>query len=753
MSGALAWRVLYDLELEELEDCVDGWKSVADNTDSEAEDFVSGEAKLESALGAASDHALYSPGAQAALGECESLRGRLADAAVEADAVRQVLADGVDELRDVRDRFRNLVQDIGGTKGPWGTESTYTVKLDSEEVQRPHPPPDYPPDEAFGGEWSEACAGELQAFVEELEGLAREAGGVDADISSWLLNNAVNQSDFNGEAVNEVPSVKEAIEAADEVADTIDAAMEDGEVTKEEMEEVDALLEEHADNPHFATHLMTELGPAGLAEFNAMSVMSTTEGSFEQAQSLQENLGQTLATAVDSDNEPSLDSEWRAELMDYGRQVHTYESTNVPHVEAYGYSTLAPLMEHGEYDADFIVPVADHMLQLHAENIDTQFDRTAAFDLDDSLSQNGDPDLHVSMATGALTGLGNSPEAATEFFRDGREARAYRDAEGEWLDVVADPLEYVLDETMEGSDLGQAGVGAALEAAATGMPAGASGEDPPEHTADMADIATRVITHVGENPEQYDNLIGATGASELANSFANITLSYMSDIYAAYLPPHTDELWVPTSHGVPLGLDGMSPEADSNPLLDEWLQVIGHDESALFQVQGGMDAVAGQALSGAAATEDPQGHLPNAARPYGYITSQLANGMWEGIRDEAFNDSSNARVDLLEAGSKYAAGQLPGGSESLATFDAAGVDPIGDLFDLIRDDPDISSQEEFEDFHDNRSKPKMNSAMDSILSKALNDIDGSEEDIANLYDDVIYAMHESMKSGLYKPFE
>ncbi|MGH8791685.1 MAG: hypothetical protein ACRDXX_03460 [Stackebrandtia sp.] len=747
MTEPLAWKLLYDLKLGGFEDCASAWEKIADNLEDELGDLDSGLDKLDAALGALADNPLYSPGREAALNEGTDLRDRLGDAGVEADAVHQVLSDALEDLKDVRGQFRDKVDAIEGTAGPWDGSGNYHVDFDAQIVRAPSSPPDYPDDQIddLGDSWEAACAGDIETFEKGLNDLAREAGEIDADTAGWLANNSTNKTDFNGEAINEVPSVQEAQDAADEVLE----AAEDGVLTDDEIDEVNELLEEYEENPYFAEHLMTGLGPDGLVNMVGGTTFASGDNApdSDAVNEMYEHLGTTLATATDPSNEPHVDSEWIDGLMEQGASQVTVanpDDPDEPYVQ-YGYQALAPLLPHGKFDSSFIVPVTEHMLALDAQDGDVMWDGVG-------IAANphlaADDPINVNPLNAGLIALDNNPDAAADFFGKTTNSEQYPGAIGdEPVDAVADPLQYLLDNANHpdlDTGIDPALLGNSLEAATTGLTAGTDpGDSPPKHTEEMAGITRRLIEHVAGDPSAFEGPNSRLGA--MTDNFANVTLSYIEDIYGAYVHGGADNAWVPDSWGAPLGIAGIH-EGDANPVLNEWLQVIGHDQDALSKVTGGMEAVTTQALSAAAMMTD--GNAMNAAGAFGKISAELINGMWEGIRTETFAESNNDSIDMANEGTKYLIGKIPGGSELMLV----GGGWVDSLYDLAKDDPEADAAEVAGKLAD-KTKEELAEELDEWIDQAFEAAGVDENEQGEWKDIVTENFYSTYADTLYRPFK
>ncbi|GAB2972606.1 PPE domain-containing protein [Streptomyces pseudoechinosporeus] len=223
----------------------------------------------------------------------------------------------------------------------------------------------------------------------------------------------------------------------------VELAKRGPEMTGKELTELNRLMKYNAKDSDFSTAFYQGLGgpKQALEFFGQMSIDSVyvdEKGRQAMTQELQRNLGTALASATDPDNKTHLQASWANEFRKLGteRIPMTKYDQNPP----YGYQLLGGIMRYGEYDARFLNPIAEHVVQLHQKDPMMFADSKFAIGTGDQhpFNPSGKNGAGFDPVTGMLEALGHSPEAAKEFF-------------------TADPKSYAEDGTLknEAPDLGK----------------------------------------------------------------------------------------------------------------------------------------------------------------------------------------------------------------------------------------------------------------------------------------------------------
>ncbi len=188
--------------------------------------------------------------------------------------------------------------------------------------------------------------------------------------------------------------------------------------------ELNSILRFNARDADFSTDFYQSLGgPKETLEFYGRMSLDGTVGDNKErlalSRQLQRNMGLALASATDPDNKSHLPASWSSEFRKLGTQPIQLEpgSPNSP----YGYQVLGGLLRYGNYDARFINPIAEHVVQLHNKDpyrFMNNKPMLGGADLDYGFNPSGKTGAGYDPLTSVLEGLGHSPEAAKRFFTD-----------------------------------------------------------------------------------------------------------------------------------------------------------------------------------------------------------------------------------------------------------------------------------------------------------------------------------------------
>lgn len=129
-------------------------------------------------------------------------------------------------------------------------------------------------------------------------------------------------------------------------------------------------------------------------------------------------MGTALASATDPDNKSHLPASWQKEFRELGNQ--RLELARGGPVSPYGYQVLGGLLRYGNYDARFINPIAEHIVQTHHNDPNRFMSNKplTAGDLDYGFNPSGKTGAGYDPLTSVMEALGHSPDAAKKFFSD-----------------------------------------------------------------------------------------------------------------------------------------------------------------------------------------------------------------------------------------------------------------------------------------------------------------------------------------------
>ncbi|MFI0217307.1 hypothetical protein [Streptomyces lydicus] len=457
-----------------------------------------------------------------------------ADASVESKGIHGILDDVYTELKKAKDDLHQLADVKAPEQGLYVTASGVVLSRHPESVD----PTDAPPPGELGSMTKEeskisALEGEIQAVLDR----AAEAD----EPACWALRK--NTGGKTAGAFND-KQVTTSLDSAD--AQHAAQLMRRGnKMTFQEMNELREIMHRNRKDPEFSTDFYKALGPKNTIETIAKisaQMPSASEPRQELYKDLKKEMGLSLATATDPDNQPHLSDAWNEDLRKAGSE-RMEPTGGESKISYYGYQALGEILREGKYDPHFLVPVAEHVTQLQVKH----------------------PGEIPN--TGVLEALGHSPEASTDFFngpthayhedgspKDG-EPDLGKDAKGKpiknYLDYLTDPNYKWGQETHPDAPgaiwgdwdeydkeneaalrKGPDALGHALEAAVSGRPYDDESAAPVKHTEQEASLMHRVVDKFGNHPE----LISAKGdhiLSSMSDSLGNMTADYMLDVQRA----------------------------------------------------------------------------------------------------------------------------------------------------------------------------------------------------------------------------
>ncbi|MGM9382383.1 hypothetical protein [Streptomyces antibioticus] len=145
------------------------------------------------------------------------------------------------------------------------------------------------------------------------------------------------------------------------------------EMSDKQYMELNSIMKFNARDADFSTDFYKSLGgPKEALEFYGRMSLDGTMGDNKErlalTRQLQRNMGLALASATDPDNRSHLPASWSGEF----RKLGTQRVELNPHsgMSAYGYQLLGGILRYGNYDARFINPIAEHVVQLHKKDPD-----------------------------------------------------------------------------------------------------------------------------------------------------------------------------------------------------------------------------------------------------------------------------------------------------------------------------------------------------------------------------------------------
>lgn len=434
-------------------------------------------------------------------------------------------------------------------------------------------------------------------------------------------------------------------------------------ITPQKAKELNDLLAQN-NNPEFNRQLMQQLGPEALIEksarFSAAGATLAENGDTAGADEFkrtQQRLGESLASASQNNG---LGPEWTQRLMDQAAKPLADDPIHN------GYRALAPLLEHGQYDKSFLVPIAEHMTRLDAVTpgvgLQNPYNPGSMPSLDNPYMIDGNSSGPSNPLNSVMGALDRSPAAASDYFNgDNSEHGTYRDANGAELSAIkgdgANPnIAYAMDhagEPNDGYSLDVGRVGNALEAAATGVPGGTPADVPrPAHTEEMANVAEGIVDYFG--PEHKDALSEGKPLEAMASNITDVAASYMPDIHNSMLHPNDQAAF---------GIDVNGVEADINETNAKFmLHTLGQNQDSVATLMGASDASRTAMVAESLEQNGAQGEwVQRATEPGSAVNAILADAVADGVQQDHQDsvDAKNKGIDLATTGASIVSGLIP----------------------------------------------------------------------------------------------
>ncbi|MFD4114337.1 hypothetical protein ACFWSJ_12865 [Streptomyces niveus] len=458
------------------------------------------------------------------------------DAAAEAKGVMQILEDGYAAIKQARDELLSIRDHEGPAAGIHvDAKGKVTARNSIQELtpyQRAHDPG-----------YQETLQREKQniaAWQAKIDRIVDNCDDTDVAFKNALEANVTDRKDFSGPTYTKLDQEEGARAAA--------LAGKGRDLTHTELQALNELLADNSKSAEFSKNFYEKLGPEkSLAFFGQLGTDTSTYGKVDSerlkdVQELQRNLGLNLATAS---HDPKFTAEWGPELRQLGTErVPLYKGDSNG---AYGYQLLGGIMRSGNYDPRFLNPMAEHVAQLHQKDPDLFSGRGSDRQtwVTNPYNPSGVNGAGYDPMTAMLEALGNSPDAAKQFFtdpptaynEDGTVNKGATADLGKADDTAIDNyLDFFGNEKWEGfpdtnehnpggtpKDHMPDALGRALEAATLGYPAGHPDADV-VRDADNAAIMRTVM-------EKYGSDAGLLKHQDaLADSLGTMGAGYIDDV-------------------------------------------------------------------------------------------------------------------------------------------------------------------------------------------------------------------------------
>ncbi|WP_328487400.1 hypothetical protein [Streptomyces zaomyceticus] len=528
----LTFDNVYQAPLDKMKSAADDWSAMKGKLDKLADD-----ARTTMAAKAKDD---YWRGVNAEVTKpfVDKTAKEFEDAAKAADGIHKVLEDGYNAFKKAKDDLKKIVETEAPAKR-FKVQSDGKVvaaePLSSTKDQGMRHDPDF--QDMVRKENAEVAEMQrrIDAIVETCD---------DADVA---CSNAL-KANITGEKHN-FSAPKYGSLDAEEAQRAVDLAKKGRDISHEELMRLNELLKDNSGSKEFSRSFYDGMGPKGALEFFGQLSTDTYDYSkvdkqrLADVQELQKNLGMNLATATQGGD--AWTDKWSTDMRKLGTErIPLVKYDNNP---AFGYQLLGGIMRYGNYDPKFLVPIAEHVTQLHAKDpyLFANSKPMGGGWLQNQYNPSGVNGSGFDPMVSMLEALGHSPEASKEYFskeptsynkdgslggtvdldpkKDGnqkgyldyfqnKEYEFFPDIEGHNPDDWKKTAEYMPD-----------ALGHALEAATTGH--GWDDPNPQLHRDEKsAEIMKQVIDSYGSSTELREQ------HKPLMDSLGNMGAAYIDDL-------------------------------------------------------------------------------------------------------------------------------------------------------------------------------------------------------------------------------
>lgn len=418
-------------------------------------------------------------------------KGQIVDAQTEANAMASLLDEAHTDFAAAQKQVRDAVD--GAVKAGYKVTGTGTAVFDESTLSPAdrqalaHDPESRQAIQETGDKWTKAISDGVQAATRADQRIATALRGA---------SKAGNPLDttFNGKAVGggDAGDAQRAYDLATHLDD----------LTPDQLAQLQGMLKDKGDHPAFSQALLDKLGPDGTINL-AKKLESPSDAKKAAYTDLQGGLTHALASAT-QDTDTDFYHRWREGMKNAGYKNYGPNTDPV-----YGYQILTTLMTKGDakYSAPMLAGLADDITETEKKHPDAWSYKA---------SHSGEA-LGADPLDNVLSVMGREPEAATAYLDPNAGHLHYLLKDRKWPDGwVSAPYAGVVKMP---DPLSQSGLGAALEAATTGQPAGAPHTG--HHTEAQARIMHDTLTTLDEG--QGGNKINANLRQPLANALADYT--------------------------------------------------------------------------------------------------------------------------------------------------------------------------------------------------------------------------------------
>ncbi|MEV4940107.1 hypothetical protein [Streptomyces zaomyceticus] len=399
----LTFDNVYQAPLDKMKSAADDWSAMKGKLDKLADD-----ARTTMAAKAKDD---YWRGVNAEVTKpfVDKTAKEFEDAAKAADGIHKVLEDGYNAFKKAKDDLKKIVDTEAPAKR-FKVQSDGKVvaaePLSSTKDQGMRHDPDF--QDMVRKENAEVAEMQrrIDAIVETCD---------DADVA---CSNAL-KANITGEKHN-FSAPKYGSLDAEEAQRAVDLAKKGRDISHEELMRLNELLKDNSGSKEFSRTFYDGMGPKGALEFFGQLSTDTYDYTkvdkqrLADVQELQKNLGMNLATATQGGD--AWTDKWSTDMRRLGTErIPLIKYDNNP---AFGYQLLGGIMRYGNYDPKFLVPIAEHVTQLHAKDpyLFANSKPMISGGLQNQYNPSGVNGAGFDPMVSMLEALGHSPEASKEYF-------------------------------------------------------------------------------------------------------------------------------------------------------------------------------------------------------------------------------------------------------------------------------------------------------------------------------------------------
>ncbi|MEV6805790.1 hypothetical protein [Streptomyces sp. NPDC051132] len=565
--------------------------------------------------------------------------GEFGDAHTQATTIHNILRDTRDELKSFHQQLTDAVSrgqkknltviDAGGGK--------FTVQGNTR--------PDWSSDPSGNtGATNQKDVDDLRDEIQGILGKATESDNSAKDVLTAIVDQS--RMGFSDASYQDRDTAAAAVKEADEMAKL--AKKDPDDLSVADFDRLNAGLKKYHDDPLFSERFAKDLGPEKTLSFwaNVSDSIVSWDISHErrdQLGELQKNLGLTLATASQSDTADM--TEWKRHMVDIGDQEVGGKRGGL-----LGFQVMSNLMRVGDYDDDFMKQYGKSLMEterkMTGDGSHYAWQRMGPSPFLNHMKG----DSGFDPLSGYLKGLSNNPDAATDFFNDD-----FLPKDGDRKHAVSNfkylfedrhwPHETNSDLSRGESTDGRNNLASALEAAATGHPAGEIPTgDTPAHNPGQAKLFQNIVSSISDDNGRL------TDHSYMSDSIGQIASEYLPDIDRATTdvdqhPGKGDadgqEAWDRIQKLYPV--QGTEAELDRREVT-RFLFAVGQDPKGYAAVEVGQKNYMGKLMEYHLNPDLPQSERPthdleltirDIARHSGQVSGTLAMGRNEAVAGPA----------------------------------------------------------------------------------------------------------------------